>query len=226
MSTIELHAADGHTFSAYEASPSDPPRGGVIIIQEVFGVNRHIRAVADGYAADGYHAIAPALFDRNVRNVELDYTDEGRATGRRVVAGVSFDDAVTDVDAARAALADAGAGPIGIVGFCWGGTVGWRAATHLDGIAALSAYYPGRITDYIAEQPRCPIQFHFAERDHSITPAEIETVRAVQGSHAEIYVYPAAHGFNCDLRPIYDAPSAALARERTLRLLGAHVAAR
>ncbi len=214
---VTLQAADGHELSAYAAEPPGQPRGGVIIIQEIFGVNAHIRAVADDYAAQGYRVLAPAFFDRVRPNVELPYTDAGREEGRAVVAGVSFEDAVLDVTAAQAALA--GAGNIGIVGYCWGGMAGWAAVTRVDGFAALSAYYPGRIHELVADIPRCPVQLHFAEHDHALGPAEIETMRRAHGSRAEIFVYPAAHGFNCNLRPVYDAPSAALARERTLRLL-------
>jgi carboxymethylenebutenolidase len=219
-----LRAADGHEFSAYVAQPSGSVRGGVVIVQEIFGVNRHIRAVADDYAAHGYRAIAPALFDRVRANVELPYTDSGRDEGREVVAGVSFDAAVRDVEAARAALTDAGA--IGIVGFCWGGTVAWNAVTQSDGFAAAACYYPGRIGEFASRTPRCQVQFHFAEHDHSIGPAEIARVRAAQGAGVEVFVYPAAHGFNCDLRAAYDASSASLARERTLRLLAENEAAR
>ena len=212
-----LRAADGHEFSAYVAQPEGKPRGGVIIVQDVFGVNRHFRAVADDYAAQGYRVIAPALFDRVRPNVELPYTDAGRDEGRAVVANVTFELAARDVAATRSALL--GAGKIGIVGFCWGGTVGWTSVTRLDGFAAASCYYPGRIGEFAAEEPSCPVQFHFAEHDHSIGPADIEKVRSAQGPRVEIFVYPASHGFNCDLRPVFDAASAALARQRTLRLL-------
>jgi len=219
--TLTLTAADGHVFSAYVAEPEGTPRGGVIVVQDIFGVNAHFRAVADRYAALGYRAIAPALFDRVRPNVELPYTTAGRDEGRAVVADVTFEAAGLDLDATRAALA--AAGKVGIVGFCWGGTVGWTSVTRFDGFAAASCYYPGRIQEFAAETPRCPVQFHFAEHDHSIGPAEIDVVRAAQHANVEIFVYPASHGFNCDVRAEYDAPSATLARDRTLRLLREHV---
>jgi len=219
----QLTAADGHVFAAYESRPDQPPRGGLIVIQEVFGVNRHIRAVADSYAAAGYHVMAPALYDRVQRDAAFEYTDEGRDAGRQIVDRVSWDDALLDVDATRAALADRGR--IGLVGYCYGGIVGWRAATHLDGLAAVSCYYASRIGEFANDVPRAPVQFHFAERDHSVSAADVETLRAAQRSReVAIWVYPAAHGFNCDLRPaIYDAAAAATARERTLELFRRYV---
>ncbi len=213
-----LTAADGHVFAAYESRPEHTPRGGLIVIQEVFGVNRHIRAVADAYAAAGYHVMAPALYDRVERDAAFEYTDAGRDAGRRIVEHVSWEDAIRDIDATRAALA--ASGRVGLVGYCYGGIAGWRAVTHLDGLAAVSAYYASRIGEFAHEVPRAPVQFHFAERDHSVSAADVETLREAQaGREVAIWVYPAAHGFNCDLRPaIYDAAAAALAHERTLDL--------
>lgn len=213
---VQLRASDGHEFSAYVAHPKGNVRGSVVIVQEIFGVNGHIRAVADDYAAHGYRAIAPALFDRVRANVELPYTDAGRDEGRLIVGDISFEAAVSDVDAARAAMPDVG--NIGIVGFCWGGTVAWNAVTHGDGFVAAACYYPGRIGEFATAIPRAPVQFHFAEHDHSIGSAEIARVRDVQDARVEVFVYPASHGFNCDLRAAFDAPSANLARGRTLRL--------
>jgi carboxymethylenebutenolidase len=222
-SYAKLTAADGHVFAAYESRPDHTPRGGLIVIQEVFGVNRHIRAVADSYAAAGYHVMAPALYDRVQRDAAFEYTEEGRDAGRRIVDRVSWDDAMLDVDATRDALA--GSGRVGLVGYCYGGIVGWRAATHLEGLAAVSAYYASRIGEFALEVPRAPVQFHFAERDHSVSTADVEKLRGAQaGREVAIWVYPAAHGFNCDLRPaIYDAAAAAVAHERTLKLFRRYV---
>jgi carboxymethylenebutenolidase len=218
-----LTAADGHVFAVYESRPQQPPRGGVIVLQEVFGVNRHIRAVADAYAAAGYHVMAPALYDRVARDAAFEYTDEGRDAGRRIVERVTWDDAIRDIDATRAALARSGR--VGLVGYCYGGIAGWRAVTHLDGLAAASCYYASRIGEYAHEVPRAPVQFHFAERDHSVSAADIETVRNAQANRdVAMWVYPAAHGFNCDLRPtIYDPAASALARERTLAFFARYV---
>jgi carboxymethylenebutenolidase len=218
---ITVTAEDGHTFSAYLAMPAGTARGGLIVLQDVFGANRHFRDVADRYAADGYVAIVPSLFDRVRRDVELPYTDEGRETGRAIVVGVTWEMAVRDVVAARTALPDVA--NVGIVGFCWGGNVAWRTVCQRPGFAAASAYYPGRIADVVNETPSCPVQFHYAERDHGTGPADIEQLRAAQGDRVEIFVYPAEHGFNCDIRSVYDAASSALAGERTRRLLRENV---
>lgn len=211
--TIELTAGDGHRLNAYEARPQGQMRGAIVVVQEIFGVNGHIRGVADRYAADGYHVIAPALFDRVQRNVELGYTDDDIAEGRKIRGHVSFEGALDDVDAARRALEKSG--KVGVVGYCWGGTVTWLAAARLVGFAAASSYYGGGIGQFAAEHPRCPTQCHFGEKDHAIPLTEVEAVRR-ENPDVEIFMYPAGHGFNCDARASYDAASAALARKRTL----------
>lgn len=216
---IDLTAADGHGLQAYEALPAGTPRGGIVVVQEIFGVNAHIRGVADGYAAEGYRVIAPALFDRVRPGIELGYTDADIAEGRKIRGQLTFDQALADVAAARKALGD---GKVGIVGYCWGGTVTWLAAARLPGFAAASSYYGGGIGQFAAEHPRCPTQCHFGEKDHAIPIDEVNAVRNANPA-VGIYTYPAGHGFNCDARASFDAPSAKLARERTLAFFREHV---
>ena len=156
---ITLTSEDGFKFGAYLAKPSGTPRGALVVIQEIFGVNDHIRGVADDYAANGYRVVAPALFDRARRNITLGYTDTDIAEGRRIRAQVSFDQALADVAAAQAAVT--GEGRVGVVGYCWGGTVTWLAAARLAGFAAAASYYGGGIGQFASEHPRCATQCHF-----------------------------------------------------------------
>jgi carboxymethylenebutenolidase len=218
---LTLTSEDGHQLAAYRAGPPGPPRGGVVIIQEIFGVNRHIRGVTDGYAADGYLALAPALFDRVERDVTLGYAASDIEQGRALRSKISTDDAVRDVRAAVRELSRSGA-RVGVVGYCWGGTLAWLAATRIDGVAAAVGYYGGGIADAVEEQPACPVLLHFGETDASIPKEHYETVRRRHPS-LPVHVYPAGHGFNCDERASYDAASARLARERTLTFLREHV---
>ncbi len=217
---IELTAADGHRFAAYRVEPPGRPRGALVVVQEIFGVNSHIRGVADGYAADGFLAIAPALFDRVERGVEIGYSQPEIDRGRAIMAKVSLDDALRDV---AAAMQNVGAaGKIGIVGYCWGGTVAWVAAAKLEGLACAVPYYGGGVLANKDLKPRCPVMLHFGETDHAIPIDEVRAWKAARPELA-IHVYPAGHGFNCDQRGSYDAPSARLARERTLGFLSAYV---
>jgi carboxymethylenebutenolidase len=216
---MELTAADGHRLQAYESVPSGAARGGVVVVQEIFGVNDHIRRVAEGYAADGYRVIAPALFDRVRPGIELGYTDADIAEGRKIRGQLSFDQALADVEAARKALGDRN---IGIVGYCWGGTVTWLAAARIAGFAAAASYYGGGIGQFAAEHPRCPTQCHFGEKDHAIPMSEVAAVRAANPG-VEVYTYPAGHGFNCDARASFDAAAAKLARDRTLAFFRKHL---
>ena len=218
---IGLVAGDGHRLDAYEALPTGAGRGGIVVVQEIFGVNDHIRRVADGFAADGYHVVAPALFDRVRRDITLGYTEADIAEGRKIRAQVSFDHALADVAAAQAALRDRGR--VGVVGYCWGGTVTWLAAARLDGFVAASSYYGGGIGQFASEHPRCATQCHFGEKDHAIPMQEVDAVRSANPD-VQVYTYAAGHGFNCDARASYDAAAAALARERTLAFFATHVA--
>jgi carboxymethylenebutenolidase len=219
-SMIELTAADGHKFGAYKAEPAGKPRGAVVVVMEIFGVNSHIRAVADGYAADGYVAIAPAMFDRVQRNYECGYTQPEIEVSRGLMQKASLDDALKDVTAAINEVASAG--KVGIVGYCWGGTVAWKAAAEVAGLACSSPHYGGGIPNHASLEAKCPVMFHWGEKDQSITPEAAQKVKVAQPQW-EHHFYPAGHGFNCDQRGSFDAASAKLARERTLTFLRKHV---
>ncbi|HXX84838.1 MAG TPA: dienelactone hydrolase family protein [Casimicrobiaceae bacterium] len=217
---IELTASDGVRISAYEATPTAAPRGGLVVAQEIFGVNGHIRSVCDGYAAEGYRAIAPALFDRYERGFDIGYTPADIARGRELKARATTDIALLDIAAARDAVA--GAGKVGIVGYCWGGFITWMSASRLQGFACAVPYYGGGMLDAVGERPRCPVLAHFGERDTAIPVAG---VRDFAKAHPEVkvFIYAAEHGFNCDQRAAYDPASAKLARERTLTFLRQHI---
>jgi carboxymethylenebutenolidase len=217
---IELTPADGFRLSAYRADPEGKPRGALVVAQEIFGVNSHIRGVCDGYAADGYVAIAPALFDRYERDFDIGYLPADVARGRELKALAKADAALLDVASARAAVA--GVGSVGIVGYCWGGYLAWLAAARLPGFACAVPYYGGGMTDAIAEQPKCPVMAHFGERDSMIPAAGVKALSAAHPS-AQVFLYPADHGFNCDQRGAYDPAAASLARERTLAFLRRHI---
>ena len=209
---IQLNTSGMHCIGAYVARAAGKPRGGIVVVQEIFGVNAHIRAVTDRFAAAGYTAVAPAFFDHVETGVELRYDPGDYARGRELIGEVGFDRALDDV--ASAAESIASAGRIGVVGYCWGGTVALLAALRL-GMPAVS-YYGARNVNYFDETPRAPLQFHFGERDASIPPDIVHKHR-IAFPQMEIYTYPAEHAFNRDVDPAhYDAASAALALERTL----------
>jgi len=220
--TIELRAADGHTLGAYRADPAGKPRGAIVVIQEIFGVNSHIRSVADGYAADGYLAIAPAIYDRVERNFEVGYSPEDIAKGRALKDKAALDGALRDVGAAVKAAS--GAGKVGIVGYCWGGYVTWMAAARVPGLACAVPYYGGGSTTdaAIAEKPKCPVMAHYGEKDEHISAESVKKLAAAHPS-VTVHLYPAPHGFNCDQRGSYHAESAKLARSRTLEFFRKHV---
>ena len=217
---IELTAADGFRLSAYRAEPAAAPRGGLVVVQEIFGVNSHIRRVCDGYAADGYRVIAPALFDRYVRGVDIGYTPEEIARGRELKAMAKVDAALQDVSAARDALA--GAGKVGVIGYCWGGFVTWMSAARLSGFACAVPYYGGGMLEAGGERPQCPVLCHFGERDQVIPVAGVRQFAAAH-PEVQVFTYPADHGFNCDQRGSYDAAAARLARQRSLAFLREHI---
>jgi carboxymethylenebutenolidase len=210
---FELHADDGHVLAAYRAEPADTPRGGVVVIQEIFGVNHHIRAVADSFARAGYRTIAPALWDRHERGVDLGYTPETITHGRALKAKASLDDTMRDVRAAVAAVADAG--KVGIVGYCWGGYVTWMASALVDGLACAAPYYGGGILENPDITPRCPVLAQFGERDEMIPADRVRELAKRHPTH-EFHLYDADHGFHCNERGSYDATAAKLAHERTL----------
>lgn len=218
-SRIELTASDGHTLSGYRADPRGDARGGIVIVQEVFGVNNHVRGVCDGYAADGYAVIAPALFDRVKQGVELGYEGEDLTHGRELRGELGWDNPLLDVQAAAVALDFAG--KVAVIGYCFGGSVAWLAATRLAVDVAVG-YYGGQVADFIEEEPKCPVLLHFGESDAFIP---IECVDKIEARRPDIplYRYPAGHGFNCESRADYHEESARLARERTLNFIRQHI---
>jgi carboxymethylenebutenolidase len=210
-----LTASDGHELDAYEVHP-EGASASIVIVQEIFGVNAHIRSVVDRYASFGYRAIAPALFDRGERGVELGYDDAGKTRGIELVMPIAFDAAMLDVAAAVDHVSDTGA--VAVVGYCFGGSVAWIAACDLP-IAAAVGYYGGQVYSMKDRSPKVPTMLHFGELDHGIP---LEQVQAIAATHPDIpvHVYEGAdHGFNCDARPQYDARSAAIALGRTLEFL-------
>jgi carboxymethylenebutenolidase len=217
---IELTASDGHKLSAYVAEPAAAPKGALIVVMEIFGVNSHIRKVTDEYAAAGYLAIAPAFFDRAQRDLDVGYTPPEIEIARALMQKMNFNDAVKDVEAAKQHVASAG--KTGIIGYCWGGALSFKAACNVNGLACAVAYYGGAIPSMINEKPKCPVMFHWGETDHSIP---LEKAKEVEAAHKDQihYFYPAGHGFNCEQRGSYNADSAKLAGERTLDFLRKHI---
>ena len=224
MTTIDLTAADGHTLAAYVAEPATTPTAGIVVIQEIFGVNTHIREDADRFAAAGYLAIAPHMFDRVKRGVDIGYSPETIAEGREYAMALKPEGIAADVLAAIAELRARGVANVGIVGYCFGGTVSAMAACNLDVDAAVS-YYGGGIGDLVkgAMTPKVPLICHFGDRDVWI-PAEVVEGVAAAWPAVPVYRYDANHGFHCDQRADYDQPSADLAQERTLAFFAEHLA--
>jgi carboxymethylenebutenolidase len=212
---ITLTASDGHELAAYRAAPAGAAKAGLVVIQEIFGVNSHMRDVCDRYAAEGYLAIAPAIYDRVERGVELGYTPDDMTAGREFRAGCDLDLVIKDV-AAAAEAARAG-GKVGIVGYCWGGSVVYVSCCRLPGhIDAGVGYYGGQIIPHLQEKPGAPVMLHFGELDKSIPLDVIEKIRSAR-PEVQIFVYEGAdHGFNCDQRGQYHEATAKLALSRTL----------
>jgi carboxymethylenebutenolidase len=216
--TIQLKAADGFSLSAYVAGPADAAKG-IVVVQEIFGVNHHIRSVADRFAAEGYAVVAPALFDRAEPGVELGYTQADIDKGREYRMKLTDAEVIKDIEAAADHLAGK---KLGIVGYCFGGTVAWWGATRTTKFAASSAWYGGGIAGTKDERPNIPVQMHFGEKDASIPPHDVEAIRAAQPK-AEIYVYQGAgHGFGCDERGSFSKPDYELAQQRTLEFFARH----
>jgi carboxymethylenebutenolidase len=215
---LKLKAADGFALDAYRATPRGAPRGAVVIAQEIFGVNSHIKAVCDGYAADGYLAIAPALFDRVEPGFDVGYAPEDIERGRALRGKLGWKEAMADT--AAAVQAARSAGPVAVIGYCYGGGVAWLAGTRIPGLAATIGYYGGPWGEFKAEAPKCPSLLHFGAKDAMIPVALAEEMRNL---HPAIiaHVYEADHGFNCDQRKSYDAFAATLARARSIAFLTA-----
>lgn len=220
-SFITLTASDGHRFQAWTDGPEDAPHG-LVVIQEIFGVNNHIRNVCAAFAAQGYRVVAPALFDRVEPGTELGYTAADVARGRELRAKVSNDGVMLDVNAAATYL---GQRTLGIVGYCWGGTIAWWGATRTDHFKAAVGWYGGGIAATRTELPKATVQLHFGEKDSGIPLTDVDAIHQAQPG-LEIFIYAdAQHGFGCDERDSYSAPDAAQAQERTLAFLARHLAA-
>lgn len=224
MGAVEkLRAADGFSLDAYRTKPTGNRKpGGVVILQEIFGVNRHIRNVTDAFAAQGYEAIAPALFDRAQRDVDLGYDEAAVKAGVDLRAKVALDDTLADVAAAVAAVSNAGR--VAVIGYCWGGSLAFLAATRLSGVACAIGYYGGMIAKHADEKPKVPVMLHFGEQDHGIPMSDVAIVQQKRPD-VEIHTYPAGHGFSCDERPSFDKASHEKALERSLAFLGQHLKA-
>lgn len=220
--SVPLRAADGHTLSAYVAHPASDPIAGLVVLQEIFGVNAHIRSVADGWARDGLLAVAPALFDRIRPGIELGYDPAGMRTAMSFIPKFDIDKAVLDIAAAVDYAAAATHKKVGVIGYCLGGTIAWLSATRFHPAAAVG-YYGGRIANYAAENPTCPVMLHFGSQDRHIPAADVEKVHSAH-PEVEIFWYDAGHAFNCDPRPSYNAAAAKEARQRSLDFLKKHLA--
>jgi carboxymethylenebutenolidase len=217
----QLRAVDGFAFGTYQAMPSARPRGGIVVIQEIFGVNAHIREVCDGYAAAGYAALAPQIFDRFERNVEMGYGPDDMTRGVEIARGkLKMEQTLIDL---QAAVDDAKRyGKVGVVGYCFGGLLAWLSACELTGVSAANSYYGGGVAGQMDRNPRCPVMMHFGAKDAHIPLSDVEKVKK---AHPEVtvHVYDADHGFNCDHRASYDAAAAKLARTRSLEFFAKHV---
>jgi len=219
--TVTITATDGVAISAFEARPEGMPKGGIVVLQELFGVNPHIRSVCRGFAREGYVALAPALFDRIRPGIELGYGPDAIQTGLAARDHLPLKHALADVQAAIDHLRPFCR--VGVVGYCWGGTLAFLAAARLSGLSAAVGYYGSMIPDYHSEAPRVPLMLHFGASDHTLPPERVALVEKSRPD-AQLFVYEAGHGFNCEERPSFDRVSAGLARARTLELFEAAVA--
>lgn len=216
---VKISAEDGHSFDAAVAGDPASARGGVVVVQEIFGLNAHIRSLPQRFADAGYYAVAPALFDRAEPGVELGYDPAGKERGMALKNAVDAD-ALFDVSAAIASAA--AAGPVTVVGFCWGGSLAWRAATCLTGLAGTVAYYGGELPSKAGLAAHCPVLAHFGEQDKGIPMDGVNAfIKAQAGSEPAVvtHIYDADHGFNCDARGQFDEAAASLAWERTLSFM-------
>ena len=224
---VTLTSADGQTLDAYVAQPTGKAKGAVVVLQEIFGVNSHIRSVADGYAAAGYLAVAPATFARVQTGVELGYTEADMGSGfglKNAVEALPAPGVLQDIQAAVNYAAQQSGGKVAVLGFCWGGLLTWRSACLLQGVSAAVPYYGGGVTtaEEVARSPKCPVMAHFGDQDHWIPLDGVEAFKAAH-PQVQVHVYAANHGFNCDQRGSFNAPAAQLARERTLVFLAQHI---
>jgi carboxymethylenebutenolidase len=217
-----LKAEDGHQLDAYVARPAGEPIAALVVLQEIFGVNAHIRSVADGYAKDGFLAVAPALFDRIERGVELKYEGEDMQKAMALSKKLNMDEMLKDTRAAIDYAQTQSGKKTGVIGYCLGGSIAWLCACRFK-IDAAVGYYGGYIAQFAGEQPKCPVMLHFGKKDNHIPLEAVEKIRAAH-PEVQIYLYDAGHGFNCDERASYDPESARIARERSLAFLKKHLA--
>jgi carboxymethylenebutenolidase len=218
---IKLTASDKVQLGGYRADPAGAPKGAMVVIQEIFGVNHHIRAVCDRFAANGYVAIAPAIFDRIEPNFQSGYSPDEVANARKFVANPDWAAMLRDTQAAIDAVSNVG--PVGIIGFCLGGSVAYAAATKLSGLSVAIGYYGGAIVKFADDKPKVPTMLHFGEKDAGIPLTDVETIRSKR-PEVEIHIYAGAqHGFNCDERASFDKASADIARARSLEFLAKHL---
>lgn len=221
---VQLKAADGHSFEAYIAKPTGKAIGGIVLVQEIFGVNSHIKQVADLYASEGFLVVAPPTMSRIQADVELGYTEADMQTGFKLkteVDALPNSPVMLDIQAAIDAAKEAG--KVAIIGYCWGGLLTWRSAAQLKGLSAAVPYYGGGIPNEAELKPQCPVLAHFADQDSYIP---LESVEAFMKAHPEVesHIYHGHHGFNCDQRGSYNEEAAKLARERTIAFLKKHLA--
>jgi carboxymethylenebutenolidase len=218
---IKLTASDNFQLGAYRAGPAGAPKGAMVVIQEIFGVNHHIRSVCDRLATEGYVAIAPSIFDRIEPNFTSGYSPDEIAVARKFVANPDWSAMLRDTQAAINAVKDVG--PVGIIGFCLGGSIAYAAATKLSGLKAAVGYYGGAIARFADDQPKVPTQLHFGEKDAGIPLSDVETIKAKR-PEVEIFIYPGAqHGFHCDERASYDKASADVAWPRSMAFFAKHL---
>ena len=219
---LNLTASDAHTFAAYTAAPKLAPKAGLVVVQEIFGVNSHIQSVADGYAGDGFLCVAPALFDRSERGVDLGYEQTDMERGFALKTATANAGPLLDIAACVAWLQAQGVQKIGIVGYCWGGLLSWLAAGKLAGIDCAVCYYGGGMPEHADQKAQCPVMAHFGDQDHWLPLDAVGKFHAANAS-VDLNIYAANHGFNCDQRASYNAPAAAMARSRTLAFFATHL---
>ncbi len=218
---IKLKASDDFQLGGYRADPTGAPKGAIVVIQEIFGVNHHIRSVCDRLAGEGYVAIAPAIFDRVEPNFTCGYSPDEIAVARKFVANPDWPAMLRDTQAAIDAVKDVG--PVGIIGFCLGGSIAYAAATKLSGLKAAVGYYGGAVVRFADDKPKVPTQLHFGEKDAGIPLTDVETIKAKR-LEVEVFIYPGAqHGFHCDERPSYDKASADVAWPRSMAFFAKHL---
>ena len=218
---VQLSAADGHEFDAYVARPTTTATAGLVVLQEAFGVNRHIRSVTDAFAKDGFLAVAPALFDRNQRGVELGYSGDELQRGIAMARSMNHADVMKDIAASLDYVRGETGKKAGVIGYCFGGSMAWLAATRLRPDAAVG-YYGGAIPQYGSENPNCPVMLHFGSQDAHIPTDAIDKVQAAH-SEVQFFWYDAGHGFDTADRASFNAEASRLARERSLEFLRAHL---